>query len=136
VKSNVLFDKVGIALKPVGESEDGEKRLQQLSDHINFFWTLAAESWQYLANHDLAYYRMVLERLQNILGQVREVIDGTPRTYTHTRLYTTQTEQIAALRRLCDEMETLIPGIVKMGGDPPPDPCAIVEKRLELLVEQ
>ena len=136
MQSIVLFDKGGIALKPAVEPGDRENRLQQLADQISFFWTLAAESWQYLANHDLAYYHMLLERLQNILGQVRAVLDGTPRTYTHTQLYRTQEEQITALRHLCAEMEQLMLMVAQMGSDVLPGPSAIIAKRLALLTEE
>jgi predicted nucleotidyltransferase len=133
VKSIVLFDKVGIVLKPEASPEAKGSRLQQLSDHIGLFWTLAADCWQYLANHGHAYYHMLVERLQNLLGQLRETVDGIPWIYMHTRLYATQEEQVAALRRLCDEMEQLMPAVVEMGGSVPPNPRAVVEKRLELL---
>jgi Streptomycin adenylyltransferase len=136
VQSMVLFDKVGMALKPEASPEDREHRLQRLSDQISFFWTLAAESWQYLATHDLAYYHLTLERLQNILGHMRADLDGTPRTYTHTPLYRTQEEQIMAQRHLCDEMEQFMRVVAQMGGDVLPSPSAIIEKRLALLTEE
>lgn len=136
VKSILLFDKVEIALKPEDSSEGSGEDLQQLSDQIGFFWMLASDSWRHLANHDLAYYHMVLEQLQNILGQVQAVVDGTSWTETHIRLYATQEEQVAALRALCDKMEKLMPVVVEPGSYLPLNPRTIVEKRLELLAEQ
>jgi hypothetical protein len=135
VKSIVLFDKVGIAIKPMVEREERGKRFQQLADQIGFFWMFVAESWHALANHDLAYFHMLLERLQNTLGKAWEDVNGTPWTYTHTRLYIIQKEQIAALRRLCDEMEQLMLMIPQMGSSVPLSPRAIIEKRLALLAE-
>ncbi len=42
-------------------------------------------------------------------------------------------EQIAALRSLCDEMETLMPRVVALGGYVPRSPRSVVEMRLALL---
>jgi hypothetical protein len=52
---------------------------------------------------------------------------------THSRVYATREEQIAALRTLCDEMEMLIPEVIRLGGSVPENPRVAVEKRLALL---
>lgn len=54
---------------------------------------------------------------ENLLN-VRTALLGERTPYighTHSRVYTTLTEQVAALRHRCDEMENLMPEVVKNG---------------------
>jgi hypothetical protein len=134
-----LFDKVGLSEPSAPEFESPEECLQRASLHVGFFWMIAASNVQNLLKNHLAQFHMLLMWLEESIREVRAALKGEHAQFTkasRVHLYTTQTEQIAALRCLCDEMGTLMPIVVKMGGYVPPDPCALVEKRLELLAEQ
>jgi hypothetical protein len=134
-----LFDKVGLPEPPAPELESPEECMQRASMQVGFFWMIAASNVQNLLKNHLTQFHMLLMWLEESIREVRAALKGEHAQFTkasRVHLYTTQTEQIAALRRLCDEMETLMPVVVKMGGYLPPDPRAIVEKRLELLAEQ
>jgi hypothetical protein len=49
------------------------------------------------------------------------------------KLSCTREEQIAMLRSLCDEMESLMPQVIAVGGYVPASPRSVIEKRLALL---
>lgn len=70
--------------------------------------------------------------------EVRAALKGERRKYQSnffSESYATWEEQAAALLRLCDEMEELMPAVVEMGGYVPFSPRAAVETRLAILKE-
>lgn len=134
-----LFDKVGLPEPPTLELESAEECIQRASMHIGFFWMIAAGNAKNLLKNHLTQFHTLLIWLEDSIREVRAALKCERAQFTKAtriELYTTQEEQIAALRRLCDEMEELMPIVEKKGGYLPPDPRSIVEKRLELLTDQ
>lgn len=132
----LLFDKVGLPAAPAEEPETKEEQSERASLHVGFFWMIACANIKNLLAGDLCKFHMLLLWLEDNLLEVRAALRGEQARYIsrkHSRVYATQEEQIAALRRLCDEMEALMPAVVDLGGYVPPAPRAMVEMRLELL---
>lgn len=79
---------------------------------------------------------MLLLWLEESIREVQTALHGERTPYishSHSQVYTTQEEQVAALRRLCDRMEALMPQVIELGGYVPPSPRSIVEMRLALI---
>jgi hypothetical protein len=136
---HLLFDKVGLPDPPTPEPESFEECMQRASMQIGFFWMIAASNVQNLLKNHLTQFHTLLIWLEGSIREVQAALKGEHAQFSkasRVHLYMTQGEQVAALRRLCDDMENLMPMVVKMGGYLPPNPRTIVEKRLELLAEQ
>lgn len=132
----LLFDKVGLPTAPAEKPETQEEQSERASMHVGFFWMIASANVMNLLAGDLIEFHMLLLWLEGNLHELRAALRGEQARYishTHSRIYTTQEEQVAALRRLCDEMEDLMPEVVDLGGYLPPAPRAMVEMRLDLL---
>ncbi|GCE15376.1 hypothetical protein [Tengunoibacter tsumagoiensis] len=135
---HLLFDRVGLPDPPASKVESIEESMQRASIQIGFFWMIAASNVQNLLKGHLSQYHMLLMWLEESIREVQAALKGEYPQFTKAsriQLYTTQEEQIAALRRLCDKMENLMPSVVEMGGSAPQNPRVVVEKRLELLTE-
>ncbi|GHO79319.1 hypothetical protein KSD_70900 [Ktedonobacter sp. SOSP1-85] len=136
---HLLFDKVDLPKPPALEPESVEECIQRASMHVGFFWMIAAGNAKNLLKNHPTQFHTLLIWLEDSIREAQAALKGERAQFTKAsriELYTTQEEQIAALRRLCDEMEELMPIVEKKGGYLPSDPHAIVEKRLELLAEQ
>jgi hypothetical protein len=135
----LLFDKVGLPDPPTEELESQEELIERASMHAGFFWMIAAGNVKNLLTGDLSEFHMLLLWLDNGIHEVRSALRGERAPYvshTHSRVYATTEEQVAVLRHQCDEMESLMPEVVKMGGYVPANPRSMVEKRLELVMEE
>jgi len=138
-RCHLLFDKVGIPDPPVPEPENLEECMERASEQVGFFWMIAASNGQNLLKGYLVHFHTLLTWLENSIREVRAALKGEHAQFTKAsriQLYTTQEEQVAALRRLCDEMERLMPAVVEMGGYLPTNPRAMVEMRLQLLEDE
>ena len=137
-RSHLLFDKIGIPESPAQEPESREECIERASAQVGFFWMIAASNVQNLLKGHLAQYHMLLMWLEESIREVQAALKGEQARFTkasHVQLYITQKAQVAATRRLCDEMEQLMPAVVEMGGYVPLEPRALVEMRLGLLIE-
>jgi hypothetical protein len=135
----LLFDKVGLPEPPTEEPESQEALIERASGNVGFFWMIAAANVKNLLNSDLSEFHRNLLWLDNNIQEVRAALQGKRAPYinhTHSHVYATYKEQVAALRQRCDEMESLMSDVVKISGYVPSNPRAIVEKRLELLTEE
>lgn len=136
---HLLFDKVGLSEPPTPKPESQEQCVQRASTQIGFFWMIAASNVQNLLKGHLSQFHTLLMWLEESIRDVQAALKGEYPQFSkesRIRLYTTQEEQVAALRRLCDTMEALMPSVVEQGGSVPHNPRMVVEKRLELLTEE
>jgi hypothetical protein len=134
----LLFDRIGLSGPPTPEPESLDTCIQRASQQVGFFWMIAASNVHNLLKHYLVQYHMLLTWLEKSIREVEAALKGEQAQFTKAsriQLYTTQEEQVAALRSLCDEMEALMPEVVKLGGYVPIDPRSLIEKRLALLAE-
>jgi hypothetical protein len=134
--SLMLFDKIGIPEPSTPEPESHEQRIERVSMNVGFFWMIACSNVKNLLASDLIEFHMLLLWLEENIREVQAALRGGRTTYvshSHSQIYTTQEDQVAALRQLCDEMEALMPQVIKLGGYVPSSPRSMVEKRLALL---
>jgi len=135
--SLMLFDKGELPAPPVEELPGPEQCAEHASLHVGFFWMIAASSIQNLLHGDVVQFHTVMRWLEDSLREVQAALKGELVPFTKAsriQLLTTQEEQVAVLRSLCDEMEMLMPQVVASGGYVPVSPRAAIEMRLALLV--
>jgi hypothetical protein len=97
---------------------------------------IAASSVQNLLHGDVVQFHTVMRWLEDSLREVQAALRGELAPFTKAsriQLLTTQEEQVAVLRSLCDEMEVLMPQVVAQGGYVPASPRSAIELRLALL---
>ena len=97
---------------------------------------IAASSVKNLLQDDPVQFHLMMRWLENSLREVRAALRGEQAPFTKAsriQLLVKQEEQIAVLRAVCDEMETLIPQVIESGGYVSSSPRSAVELRLALL---
>lgn len=132
----MLFDHVNLPTPAPERPLSREQRIEQASLHVGFFWMIAASNIQNLLNGDLVQYHTLLRWLEDSIREVQAALRGERVRFTKTSrsdLYSTQVDQVSALRSLCDEMEALAPDVVDLGGYVPTSPRSVIEMRLLLL---
>ncbi len=120
------------------EPESRAAHIERVLGTVGFFWMIAAANVKNLLNGDLSEFHRNLLWLDDSIREVQAGLRGRQPSYishTHSLVYVTSEERVVALRQRCDEMEQLMPDVVKMGGYVPINPRAAVEKRLDLLME-
>lgn len=135
-QSLILFQKAELPAAPPEELPNREECIASASLQVGFFWMIAASNIQNLYHHDEVQFHLLLRWLEESIRAVRAASTGNSVHFTkasHIQLYSTQKEQVATLRMLCDEMETLMPLVVEMGGYVPNSPRNVIEMRLALL---
>lgn len=132
----LLFNKGKLPEPPVEEPPSHEECIEQASLQVGFFWMIAASNVQNLLHGDVVQFHTLLCWLKDSIREVQATLKGERTHFTKAsriQLCCTQQEQIAALRSLCDEMETLMPQVVAFGGSIPSSPRSVIEMRLALL---
>ncbi|GHO83887.1 nucleotidyltransferase domain-containing protein [Dictyobacter formicarum] len=133
--SLLLFDKVGLPEPPTPEPESLEQRIERASTNVGFFWIIACGSARALVANKLPLFYSSLLELERALLEVKAALRGERAPYlksTNQPLYLTQEKCAAILRSLCDEIESLMPQVVHLGGYVPASPRSLVEMRLSL----
>jgi predicted nucleotidyltransferase len=113
-----------------------EECAERASLQVGFFWMIAATNAQNLLHGDLVQYHTLLRWLEDSIRETRAALRGEYASFTKAsriKLNCTQEDQVAALRSLCDEMESLIPQVIALGGYVSAAPLPVIEERLALL---
>ena len=134
-QSRLLFDKAGIPLSPPTEPESEEQRVEMASNSIAFFWMMAAVTAKYIVRDDAVFVNCWLEALYKLVREVERLAAGEVWQYERgslTVLESTPESQIRAMRRLCLQMQDLMPGIAELGGRIPVSPLPEIEALLAL----
>src|SRR5207248_9907550 len=111
--------------------ETAEQRGELAAQQVALFWIMAEGAAKYrLRGWDVAVQAM-LTSLHEHVGCVRRRLAGQPprfRRYAPTlQLAVTPTEQAAAIRAICDEMESLLASVRALGVEVPPSPRAQID---------
>lgn len=117
------------------QSESLQQRIERASTQVGFFWIIACGGARALAAGRLLLFFSYLLELEGAIQEVRTALHGERPTYTkhsNLRISATHEERVTTLRRLCDEMDHLMPQVVQLEGYVPVSPRAIVEIRLAL----
>ncbi|GLV55246.1 hypothetical protein KDH_20930 [Dictyobacter sp. S3.2.2.5] len=134
--SLLLFDKVGLPEPPTPEPESLEQRIERASTQVGFFWIIACGCARALVANKLPLFYFSLLDLERALGEVRAARRGEQAPYlksSNQPIYSTAKQCAAILLALCDEMESMMPGVVHLGGYVPASPRSLIEMRLSLL---
>jgi predicted nucleotidyltransferase len=134
--SRMLFNHVTLPEPPSEQPLSREQQIEQASLYVGFFWMIAASNVQNLLNDHLVQFHTLLRWLEDSIREVRSALIGEQAAFTKTsriQLCCTQEEQVAVLRSLCDEMESLMPSVIDLGGYVPASPRSVIEMRLLLL---
>ena len=134
--SLLLFSHAQLPEPPAEKPPSREECAEWASSQVGFFWMIAASNVQNFLHGDLVQYHTLLCWLEDNVRETRAALRG-ERTHfrkdSRIKLYCTREEQIATLRSLCDEMESLMPQVIALGGYVPTSSRSVIEKRLELL---
>jgi len=134
----LLFDKVGLPMKPPPIAESLEDRATQASRDIGFFWLMTAIGIKYMLRGDTVALYGFLGSTYYALQEVKRLAAGEPQRYAHgsiKTLATTPQAQVALIRQLCAEMLEVMPHIAALGGYVPEDPMSVIEVWLSMAKE-
>lgn len=132
----MLFSKKELPAPPMEEPLSVNQCVEHASMYVGFFWMIAASNIQNLFHNDIVEFHTLMRWLENSLREVRAALRRELASFTkdsRIQLLTTREEQVALLRSLCDEMETLMLQVVAAGGYVPDSPRSAIELRLALL---
>jgi hypothetical protein len=98
------------------------------------FWIMAMSTAKYRRRGWDVSVQAMLVALREHAETVRRLTAGEPPRFRRLApavpLAASPDAQAAAIRALCDEMETLRPAVARLGVEPPPAPRAQIERWL------
>ena len=137
--AKLLFEKVKIPIQPTSEPESPQKRAHEASERMAFFWMMAAITVKYISRRDDVFVNTWLEVLAKLLSEVELKIKGQAWQYkrgSRTKLAITLEEQIAAIRHLCKQMESLQQELASLGGYVSESPMTTIEALIRVVQEK
>jgi len=130
--TRLLFEKASIPLEVVPSLSKAE-RAGRASERIAFFWMMITIGVKLLRRGDAVRVHQQLAGLEPLIAEVRAILADAPFIYptrSSFQLAATTDEQIALIRRLCDDVLALSPAILALGGYLQEAPLAVVEALL------
>lgn len=131
--ARLLFDKVGTPVQQPAKPESQEKRADEASQIMAFFWMMTAITVKYVYRGDGVFVNTWLEELAKLVPEVERRIRGDRaeawqyRRGSLMQLKTTPNAQITAIRQLCKQMENLKQDLIEFGGHVPESPMTVIE---------
>lgn len=136
LEAQILFERSRISVIPVAAPESHEQRAKFASERIAFFWMMMAITAKYLIRRDQVFVTQWLEELSRILQEVERLIAGDTWQYvrgSRTVLEPSITGQKQSLLKLGEKMQSLLPALLKMGGNVLPSPMPEIQALLDLV---
>lgn len=133
--TRLLFARVDVPPMPPPSLMSQAERGQAASSTLASFWMMAAVTAKYIVRDDGVFVVHWLEQLTRFVTDIERHMNGQPWTYRRgslTHLAATRSEQVARLRRLCEQAAALTPQVAALGGDVWPAAHAGVERWLRL----
>ena len=134
----LLFEKVNLPIQSAEEPESQEKRTSEASERMAFFWMMAAITVKYISRQDDIFVNTWLEVLAKLVSEVERKLKGQAWQYKRgslTKLAITPDEQIAAIRHLCKQMESLQQDVSNLGGYVAESPMTMIEALIRVAQE-
>jgi len=131
----LLFDKVGLPMKPLAVAESLGERIEQASRDIGFFWLMTAISIKYMLRGDTVALYGFLSATHYTLQEMKRLVAGEPQHFRHGSIKTfatAQQAQVALIRELCHEMLAVMPRLSDLGAYVPDDPMSVIEVWLSM----
>jgi len=135
-KCRLLFDKVGLPMRPPLVAESLEERITQASNQIGFFWLMTNIGIKYMLRSDTVALYGFLGATYYALQEVKRLVAGEPQRFNHGSIKTlaiTQQAQAELIRQLCNEMLEVMPYATALGAYVPDDPLSVVEVWLSMV---
>ena len=135
----VLFDKGNIPTQPVIESASQEQRAEEASEIMAFFWMMTSITVKYISRGDDMFVNTWLEELTKMVSEVERRIKGQAWQYkrgSHIELQITPADQITAIHRLCERMESLRQEVIRLGGYVSESPMTTIETLIKVAQEK
>ncbi|HSJ89508.1 MAG TPA: nucleotidyltransferase domain-containing protein [Anaerolineales bacterium] len=137
--AKLLFERVNIPIQSTAEPESQQKRAQQASERMAFFWMMAAITVKYIYRQVDVFVNTWLEVLAGLVSEVERRIQGQVWQYkrsSRNKLAIAPAEQIAAIRRLCKQMESLQQHVADLGGYVSESPMTVIEPLIRVAQEK
>ncbi|MGE5073980.1 MAG: hypothetical protein ACM3MF_11180 [Anaerolineae bacterium] len=137
--ARLLFDKVNVPIQSPAQREGEDRRGDAASERMAFFWMMAAITVKYIYRGDNVFVNSWLEELTKLVSDVRRLTKGQPWQYergSRTKLSFSPREQIAAVRQLCAQMESLKQEVAALGGYVAPSTMPTIERLLRVAEEK
>ncbi len=132
----LLFEKFSIPIvAPPAELVSTEERIKTASERVAFFWMMMAITAKYFIRQDGVFVTQWLEILNEILQDVERLITGKTWEYkrgSHSIFEPTSEGQKQAICKLGEQMENILPELIKMGGQVSPSPMPEIKALLDL----
>ncbi len=135
LQASLLFEKSSIPHAPTPQPENYEQRVKKASERVAFFWMMMAISAKYLIRKDKVFVTQWFEELSRMVQEVERLISGKTWKYvrgSRSTLEPTILGQKEAIVKLGEKMESLLPELVKMGGQVLPSPMNEINALLSL----
>ncbi len=132
----LLFEKFSVPIvAPLAEFESLEQRITTASERVAFFWMMMAVTAKYLIRQDGVFVTQWLEILNEMLQDVERLIAG--KTWEYKRgsrsvFEPTSEGQKQAIYKLGERMESILPDLIKIGGQVSPSPMPEIKALLDL----
>ena len=133
--SILLFDKIGISVLPLPESEELEQSKKSVTETWAFFWMMTAITIKHINRNDGVFISQWIENLHKLTKEIERRLNREPWKYTHGSLSSLQPsreKQIESIRTLCQKMLELKPRIQEFTGTEPSVPAKEIETLLDL----
>lgn len=131
----LLFEKSSVPLAHPAESESLEHRIKKASERVAFFWMMMAVTAKYQIRQDGVFVTQWLEILNERLQEIERLIAGKPWEYkrgSRSVLEPTSEGQKQAIFKLGERLESLLPELIKIGGQVSPSPMPEIKALLDL----
>ena len=135
----LLFEKSSIPIAPSAESENLEQRIKKASERVAFFWMMMAVTAKYLIRRDGVFVNHWLEILNEVSQEIERLIAGKVWEYkrgSRSMLEPTNEGQKQAMLKLGERMESILPELIKIGGQVSPSPMTEIKALLDLADEK
>lgn len=128
--AKLLFKKVEIPVQSPSEPESQGQRAATASEKMAFFWMMTAVTVKYISRRDDLFVNAWLERLAELVSEVGQITKGQAWPFpgfSRAALITTPGEQIATIRQLCQQMESMKQDVAILGGTVSESPMTTIE---------
>jgi hypothetical protein len=135
----LLFDKVGLSMRPPPVAESLAERVAQAGREIGTFWFMTNVAIKYLLRGNTFAFYGFLNATEFSLQESKRLIAGKPQRYKYEEptesIATAPQGHIALVRAMCSEMLEVMKQAEAMGAPVPEDPMSVTEVWLSMAQE-
>jgi len=133
---HLLFDRVGLLMKPPIVAESLEESIAQVSREIGTFWLMTNIAIKYMLRGNTFALYGFLNTTDLALQEAKRLVAGKPQRYKYDdraeKIATTSQGHVALVRSMCHEMLGVMEQAAALGAYVPDDPMSVVEVWLSM----